>query len=98
VTSKTPMVGTQLLVRSQVRDQARALAIVRQESVAEVWRAALIAALPALEKQYKRELAALHFALAALDLGPGQISDALLVCVNRGLTVKDLEDMETFPW
>lgn len=40
-------VGTQLLVSPFIRDTARGLALVRQESVAEIWRAALE---PALEK------------------------------------------------
>jgi hypothetical protein len=54
-------VGTQLLVSPHLRDRARALAIVRQESVAEVYRAALEGGgLRGLEKQHADALAELH--------------------------------------
>ena len=38
---KEKLVGTQLLVPAELRDRARALAIVRNESVARIWREAV---------------------------------------------------------
>jgi hypothetical protein len=61
----TNKVGTQLLLSPNTRDRARALAIVRKERVAEIYRAALEGAgLKGLERQHARELEALDEAIA----------------------------------
>ena len=61
----TNKVGTQLLVSPHTLDRGRALAIVRHERVAEVWRAALEQnGLIGLEKQHLKELEELAGKLA----------------------------------
>lgn len=54
-------VGTQLLVSQHMKDRGLALAIVRKERVAEVWRAALEGGgLSALEEQHEDALGELN--------------------------------------
>lgn len=63
--SATNKVGTQLLVSPHTLDRGRALAIVRHERVAEVWRAALEQhGLVGLELLHAVELSALEAKLA----------------------------------
>lgn len=63
----TNKVGTQLLVSPHIRARAQALALVRQESVAEVWRRAVEGfGLPGMERANRAELAELDKALEAI--------------------------------
>lgn len=81
-------VGTQLLVSPHLRDRARALAIVRHESVAEVWRAALEGpGLPGLEQQHADGLETLNTALRSMKM---EKEWALSDMIKRRLWLSDL--------
>lgn len=81
-------VGTQLLVSPHLRDRARALAIIRHESVAEVWRAALEGpGLPGLEQQHADDLSSLHVALNVMKV---EKNWALGDMLKRRLRVEEL--------
>lgn len=62
----TNKVGTQLLVSRHIRARAQALALVRQESVAEVYRILIEAALPAMEATHFGPLKELDDALSRI--------------------------------
>lgn len=80
--------GTQLLVSPHMLDRARALAIVRQESVAEVWRAALEGGgLDALEDQQSVTLTRLKTALEAMKVN---YSEALEIMTKEKYRLADL--------
>ncbi len=84
----TNKVSTQLLVSPHTRDRARALAIVRRESVAEVNRAALEGnGLTALEGRHRVELEHLFSVLAGMGVDR---SAALATMLNRRMWVADL--------
>lgn len=81
-------VGTQLLVSPHVRDRARALAIVRGEKVAEVYRVALEGAgLAELEMRHAEEIARLHAALNAMKVDK---SMAIAAMTEHRMSVDDL--------
>jgi hypothetical protein len=85
-------VGTQLLVSPHVKARGQALALVRQESVAEVWRVALEGAgLPGMEKSHAPMLVILNHALD--EMGGDRV--ALLEEITRQkLAMRDLFDDE----
>lgn len=88
-------VGTQLLVSPHLRDRARALAIIRQESVAEVWRAALEGAgLPGLEQDHEHELGWLGLAFAAMRVDRAWALEDML---SRRLRLADLRTPDGTP-
>ena len=79
----TNKVGTQLLVSPHIRARAQALALVRQESVAEVYRVALEGAgLQAMEAAHHAALSDLKIVLDAID-GIGKDHTALLDQITR---------------
>lgn len=81
-------VGTQLLVSEHVRDRARALAIVRKEKVAEVYRVALEGGgLGELEGRHAEELSRLDLALSTMRV---QRSAALAAMVEQRIRLDDL--------
>lgn len=85
-------VGTQLLVSPHIRARAQALAIVRQESVAEIYRVALEGAgLPGMERAHASSLALLN---EALDKIEGQIDrrELLNVLIDSKIRYADLFD------
>lgn len=85
-------VGTQLLISPELRDRARALAIVRQESVAEVWRAALEGpGIPTLETRHAEALEELERKLAGRAVTLSR-SDALV----KMLTSRHQETVHKF--
>jgi hypothetical protein len=97
-----PMVGTQLLVPADVRDRARALAIVRKESVADVWRHAIEGGGLSMLEANSREL--LNQLRRALDvMGVEDVSAALEKMILRRKNLDDLFTQEgnvraRFPW
>ncbi len=97
-----PMVGTQLLVPAALRDRARALAIVRGESVADVWREALTeGGLAGMEKSSARDLDTLMDAFT--KMGVEGKSEALEKMINARANLADLFTKEgnfraRFPW
>lgn len=79
----TNKVGTQLLVSPHIRARAQALALVRQESVAEVYRIALEGAgLQAMEQAHHAALRDLTLVLDAIG-GVGKDHTALLDQITR---------------
>src|SRR3954466_9702600 len=64
-TNKT---GTQLLLSPHVKTRGQALAVVRQEAVAEVWRILIEQALPGMESTHAGQLADLHEALDSMKV------------------------------
>lgn len=68
----TNKVGTQLLVRPEVEERVKALAIVRQEAQAETLRMIVDAQLPLMERKYVSALADLReaFKVMGVDFGP----------------------------
>lgn len=82
----TNKVGTQLLLSPNTRDRARALAIVRKERVAEVYRAALEGGgLRGLEKQHADALSDLHAEInASMRPDGGDKSEILAKMITRG--------------
>lgn len=81
-------VGTQLLVSPHIKARAQALALIRHESVAEIYRTALEGAgLPALESVHAVELDALEAALDAQKVDKVRALDAMTV---QKLTYADL--------
>lgn len=77
----TKKVGTQLLVSPHVRADVQALALVRQESVAEVYRVALEGGgIPKLKKDHALALIDLDIFLAAIG---GNRIEALDVITNK---------------
>lgn len=91
----TNKVGTQLLVSPHLRDRARALAIVRHERVAEVWRAAIEGkGLAGLERTHAEELSRLHAVLnqfGALDPKAASKEEMLEGSVRLGVRLEALE-------
>lgn len=84
----TNKVSTQLLVSPHTRDRARALAIVRHESVAEVNRAALEGGgLGMLETAHAQALEVLYLALDAMKVDR---SAALAAMLTQRLHLGDL--------
>lgn len=92
-----PMVGTQLLVSPDIRDRARALAVVIRCSVADVWREAIDRTLEAMESDNRPALGDLDADLRLL-VGADAISDALETMIKKNLNAEDLKNMEDFPW
>lgn len=81
-------VGTQLLVSPHTLDRARALAIVRHEQVAEIWRAALDdGGLNGLERQHAEGISRLH---AALNVQKVDKTRAFAAMLRGKLRVEDL--------
>lgn len=81
-------VGTQLLVSPHVRDRARALAIVRKEKVAEIYRVALEGGgLAELEGRHGPELTRLMSALTAMKVDR---SEALAAMTEQRIRLDDL--------
>ena len=75
----TNKVGTQLLVSPHIKQRAQALAVVRQESVAEVYRVALEGGgLPALERAHAGALQELAAALEHMKVNRGEALDIML--------------------
>lgn len=87
-------VGTQLLVSRHLRDRARALAIVRRESVAEVYRAALERVFPELERAHAAELAVLYEAFSRLELDRSRALDDM---IHKRLTHVRLSGVMGYP-
>ena len=89
--------STQLLVSPHTLDRARALAVVRHESVAEVNRQALEGfGLIKLERMHAAELDALSTALD--ERAPGRRSEALHQMIKYKITLAELTKLERFPW
>lgn len=87
-------VGTQLLVSPHMRDRARALAIVRRESVAEVYRVVLERYLAFLEGEHADDLHELH---EALDKLGGDRSHALDEMVKKRMDFVRLAGAMNYP-
>lgn len=86
----TNKVSTQLLVSPHLRDRARALAIVRNESVAEVNRTALEGkGLQGLERQHAEELSTLHAKLNSI--GVTDKSAALEIMLKEKIGIGHLD-------
>ena len=86
----TNKVGTQLLVSPHVRADVQALALVRQESVAEVYRVALEGGgLPKLKRDHAGALLALDALLT--EIGPDRVA-ALEVITRMKIRTGDLQD------
>ena len=83
---KSARVGTQLLVDSPLRDRARALAVVGQKSVADVWRDSIN--LGPQEKQFGADLKRLEALIARLDV---DTTWALGWMVDKGINFDVLE-------
>lgn len=84
----TKKVGTQLLVSPHIKARGQALAIVRQESVAEIWRIALEGAgLPAMEVAHAAQLDTLDHLLAGMGVDREQALDAM---VQQKIMIHDL--------
>ncbi len=87
----TNKVGTQLLVSPHIKARGQALAIVRGESTAEVWRAAVENALPRLERSHAGALTDLTEALAALGIvTDAQRHTALQAMIDERIRYADL--------
>lgn len=81
-------VGTQLLVSPHIRARGQALAVVRQESVAEVWRIALEGGgLPAMESAQAPQLAKLYDILDRMNVDR---EEALEAMTQQKMSVGDL--------
>lgn len=83
---KGPRVGTQLLVEPATRDRARALAVVAECSVADVWREAID--LTPQERTFRKGVDELLSLLEAL--GADQ-TEALAWMIKGGLNLADLK-------
>lgn len=91
----TNKVGTQLLVSPHIRARAQALALVRQESVAEVWRRAVEGfGLPGMERAHAAQLAELDEALRTLG---GDRTEMLDRITRAKMTYGDLFDAKGRP-
>lgn len=88
----TNKVGTQLLVSPHIKQRAQALAVVRQESVAEVYRVALEGGgLPALERAHAGALQELTAALEHMKVNRG---DALEIMLSSKIRLDDLYEWD----
>jgi hypothetical protein len=88
-------VGTQLLVSPHIRARAQKLALVRQESVAEIWRIALEGSgLSAMENAHHSQLREVDRALQAIGGDPVETLDFI---TRAKLGYGDLFDSEGRP-
>lgn len=84
-------VGTQLLVSPSTKARGQALALVRQESTAEVWRAAIEAILPRLEGKHGGALQELTNAFAVMGIvTEAQRVAALQAMIDQKIRFGDL--------
>ncbi len=91
------MAGTQLLVPNDMLNRARALAIVRNRSVADTWRASIDMA--PLEASHRNDLERLAETFERLGVSnDAQRERAMAVMIDDRLTLADLEGLITFPW
>lgn len=74
----TNKVGTQLLVSPHVKVRGQALAVVRQEAVAEVWRILIEQALPGMERTHAGQLGELRKAFEHMGVDFERGIDAML--------------------
>ncbi len=89
-----PKVGTQLLVPPEMRARVLELALIRQESAAEVSRRLIEMALPRLERAHASALTDLDAALRSLG---GERRAQLEEITRRRLTFADLFDADGQP-
>lgn len=88
-------VGTQLLVSPHIRARAQALALVRQETVANIYRVALEGGgLAHMERGHRAELEALNSVLDALPEDRMTLLDQIFA---QKLNMRDLFDAEGWP-
>ena len=88
-------VQTQLLVSPVTRDRADALALIRQEPRAEVYRVALEGGgLPALERQHAAELLELSAIAHKFNLATQTLISAMK---EDGYTLDDVRGKESYP-
>lgn len=87
-------VGTQLLVSPWVRADGQALALVRQEAVAEIWRNLIEAQLPHMKSAHYGQLTELDKALMAIG---GDRIDTLDFITRSKLRYSDLFDADGRP-
>lgn len=80
-------VGTQLLVSPHIKERGQALALVRQESVAEIWRIAVEAWLPQLETAHAGVLNQLY---GVLDYQKVDRAKALQAMIEQKIRFGDL--------
>lgn len=84
-------VGTQLLVSPNIKARGQALALVRQESTAEVWRAGIEAILPRLESRHSGALVELNNAFIAMGIvTEAQRVAALQAMIDQKIRFGDL--------
>lgn len=83
----TKKVGTQLLVSPETRARGWALAIVRQESMAEIWRTLIEQAMPGMERAHADQLARLSLALDRMGVDRAEGIEAM---VTDGIGYHDL--------
>ncbi len=74
----TNKVGTQLLVSPHMRDRARALAVIRRESVAEIYRTVLDRYLNFMEQEHAAEISALYAEIDRRGLDRGRALEHLI--------------------
>jgi hypothetical protein len=80
-------VQTQLLVSPHIRTRVQALAIVRQEAAAEVYRILIEAQLPAMERGHAEAIGELHRALTYQKV---HFADALDTMISQKVKYEDL--------
>lgn len=98
---KGPRVGTQLLVEPATRDRARALAVVAECSVADVWREAID--LHGQEREHRKGIDELLSLFHTLGV---EQAAALEWMIRKGINLADLkgsaelqqELVRTVPW
>ena len=83
---KGPRVGTQLLVEPATRDRARALAVVAECSVADVWREAID--LTGQERTFRKGVDELLSLLHTLRVDQ---TEALAWMIRKGINLADLK-------
>lgn len=97
-------VGQQVLISPHEKEQILALAVVRQESQAEITRWLITAALPRLEGAHANALNELMTALERMKVDPGEaLADMAEVKLRddgtrRRLTVRDLKTADGKDW
>ncbi len=90
------MSGTQLLVPADMLNRARALAIVRNKSVADTWRVSID--LAPLEAGHRNDLEKLTQEFRRLGVTEELDGQAMAVMIDDKLTMADLEGVSHFPW
>lgn len=87
-------VGTQLLMNTRSKERAQALAIVRGEAQAEMFRTLVDRALPLLEAEHADEINALLSRLRSIGADTGSAVDTLCKAKIHFETVREMSDAQ----